>query len=316
MFRSWSLASRACRAGAGVLAVSAAAAVAECAGADAKPTGSAPAQVSAAKLASVFDHTLLKPEASPADVRALCEEAHRYSFASVCVNPSFVAEARAYLDALAAREGTERVVRVCTVIGFPLGATTSRVKAFEAEEAVNAGADEIDMVLPVGRLRGRADVAAVTRDLAAVAEVSQRRGVVLKVILETALLNDDERDLAVMLAAQTGCDFVKTSTGFAKGGATVKDVGAMHEQAAVVAGTGVGVAGGMRVKASGGVRTCEQAMRMLGAGASRLGASASVAIFEECVALGYVSGADEHVKAAAPAAGSASAPAANSDDAY
>jgi len=254
------------------------------------------ATADAAAFAAAFDHTALKAETSPADVATLCEEAHRYSFASVCVNPSFVAEARSKLDQLANEDGCERTVKVCTVVGFPLGATTPRTKAFEAEEAVDAGAQELDMVLPVGRLRGRADLAAVLRDLSAVTEVGRRRGVVVKVILETALLDGEERDLAVWLCTQAGADFVKTSTGFAKGGATVEDVSAMAREAAKAGGTGVSAAGAPSVKASGGIRTCHDAVRMLAAGATRIGASASVAIFEECDELGVLTGAADHVR--------------------
>jgi deoxyribose-phosphate aldolase len=255
--------------------------------------------VPAAEFASKFDHTALKPDVTAANVSKLCAEAHQYGFASVCVNPSFVSHARAELERLAAEDGTPRVVKVCTVIGFPLGATLSHVKAFEANAAVDAGAEELDMVLAVGSMKGRSDVAAVTRDLAAVADVAHRRGVLLKVILETTLLDATERDTAVWLAAQTGCHFVKTSTGFAKGGATVEDVSAMAKESAAAAAPDCGVEGGMRVKASGGIRSCLDAMNMVAAGASRIGASSSVAIFEECAAKGVLTGVSEHVRRSA-----------------
>lgn len=252
--------------------------------------------VPASEFASKFDHTALKPDITEEQVSTLCAEAHKYGFASVCVNPAFVRHARRELERMAAASGVQRVVKVCTVIGFPLGATLPHVKAFEANAAVDAGAEELDMVLAVGKMKGRSDVAYVTRDLAAVADVAHRRGVILKVILETSLLDSTERDTAVWLAAQTGCHFVKTSTGFAKGGATVEDVRAMTKESAAAAATDCGVEEGMRVKASGGIRNCLDAMNMIAAGASRIGASSSVAIFEECAAKGVLTGVSQHVR--------------------
>jgi deoxyribose-phosphate aldolase len=269
-----------------------------------------PRQIPAAAFAAKFDHTLLRQDATVQQVMDLCVEAHKYSFASVCVPPAFVSEARECLERLAVAYGGKRIVKVCTVIGFPLGFNSTEVKVFEANAAVDAGAEELDMVLPVGRLKNRSDIPFVTRDICAVAEVAHRRGVILKVILETALLDDDERDLAVFLAAQCGCHFVKTSTGFAKGGATVHDVEAMVKESRTAASTGVGVRGGMLVKASGGIRDCAQAMAMIDAGASRIGASASAAIFEECAAKGLLPGAESHARRA-PAA---SSPASKSGD--
>ena len=196
----------------------------------ASPTAAAAAH-SARQVAGAIDHTLLKPDACPVDVVQLCAEAALHSFASVCVNPIFVSLARNTLDAFSAH-GTP----VCAVVGFPLGASTSETKAFEAEAAIADGAAEIDIVLPIGMLKvaARRDdhgeaFAYVLRDIAAVVAVCRRseQPVVCKVILETCLLSDEERDLGVLLSSLAGADFVKTSTGFSKGGATVTDVAAM-----------------------------------------------------------------------------------------
>ena len=208
-------------------------------------------------LAGYIDHTLLKPEATEADILRLCREAIHYRFKTVCVNPAYVR------TACAALQGSP--VGVCTVIGFPLGATTTAVKAFEAAEAVAGGAAEIDMVINVGMLKsGRADY--VKAEVAAVVEAAAGRTV--KVNLETGLLSEAEKLLACRLAREGGAHFVKTSTGFCPGGATVSDVRLLREA--------VGPA--MGVKASGGVRTREAALALLAAGATRIGTSSGIAI--------------------------------------
>ena len=215
-------------------------------------------------LARVIDHTALKPETSEADIRRLCDEARRYCFASVCVNPCYVS--------LAAHELAGTPVAICTVIGFPLGATLTAVKATEAELAVRDGATEVDMVVNVGKLKS-AQYDYVETDIRAVVEAARasRRGgsrALVKVILETALLTDEEKVIACVLAQNAGADFVKTSTGFSSGGATAADVALMRR----IVGDRLGV------KASGGVRTAEDARTMIAHGATRIGASASVAI--------------------------------------
>lgn len=212
------------------------------------------------KLAGMIDHTLLKADATPEAVRRLCAEARQWRFASVCVNGSYVE--------LAARELADSGVKVCTVVGFPLGAASSAAKAAEARDAVERGADEVDMVLNVGRLKA-GDDAYVRDDVAAVRKAADGR--TLKVILETCLLTDAEKERACRICREAGADFVKTSTGFSTGGATEADVALMR--------AAVGPDGG--VKASGGIRTRSDAERMIAAGASRIGASASVAICRE-----------------------------------
>lgn len=209
------------------------------------------------KLARMIDHTLLKPEAQEAEIRALCAEAREHGFYSVCVNPAYVALASELLA------GSE--VKVCTVVGFPLGATTSAAKAFETRDAIARGADEIDMVLNVGALCG-GQLDAVEADIRAVVEAAA--GTPVKVILETALLNAEQKLAACERAKAAGAQFVKTSTGFSKGGATVEDIRLMRQA----------VGPEMGVKASGGVRDLAGAIALVEAGASRLGASASVAI--------------------------------------
>ncbi|MBX3267494.1 MAG: deoxyribose-phosphate aldolase [Acidobacteria bacterium] len=212
--------------------------------------------------ASLIDHTLLKPEASEADIRRLCEEAAKYGFASVCVNPAWV---KTSADIL---KGTG--IPVCTVIGFPLGATLPDVKAFEARRVIFNGAREVDMVINIGALKS-GDDCAVEDDIRAVASAAHENGVLCKVIIETALLNDEEKVRACLAARNAGADFVKTSTGFAKGGATVDDVALMRRT--------VGKALG--VKASGGVKGIEDAKAMVAAGATRIGASVGVKIAQE-----------------------------------
>jgi deoxyribose-phosphate aldolase len=213
-------------------------------------------------LARYIDHTLLKPEASETDIRQLCAEARQYGFASVCVNPAWVSLCAAEL------QGTP--VKACTVAGFPLGATTTSVKTFEAERVLKLGAAEVDMVINVGALKsGYYD--RVEHEIRVMAETCHHSRAILKVILETALLTDQEKVIASRLARAAGADFVKTSTGFAKGGATAHDVELMR----LVVGPEMGV------KAAGGIRSYEDLQKMLAAGATRVGASASVKIMRE-----------------------------------
>ena len=212
--------------------------------------------------ASLVDHTLLKPEATENDIKKLCNEAIEFGFASVCVNPSWVKKAAEFL------RGSS--VPVCTVIGFPLGATLSDVKAFEARRAIFNGAREVDMVINIGALKS-GDDCTVEDDIRAVALAAHENGVLLKVIIETALLTDDEKVRACLASKNAGADFVKTSTGFAKGGATVEDVALMRR----VVGADLGV------KASGGVKGIEDARAMFEAGATRIGASVGVKIAQE-----------------------------------
>jgi deoxyribose-phosphate aldolase len=219
-----------------------------------------------ADIACLIDHTLLKPEASRDDIRKLCQEAVRYCFASVCINPWNVS--------LASELVRGSGVKVCTVVGFPLGATLSEVKIFETEEVLKLGAEEIDMVINVGALKsGQDDL--VESDIRGVVEASHRGGAICKVILETALLTIEEKVRACVAAKNARADFVKTSTGFGPGGATAEDVALMR---AVVGGE-------IGVKAAGGVRTLEDFKKMVAAGATRIGASASVRILEQARAL-------------------------------
>ena len=212
-----------------------------------------------ADLARMIDHTLLKPEATPGEVQKLCEEAKKFTFASVCINAGYVP--------LCARLLRGSPVRVCTVIGFPLGATSTATKAFETEQAIRDGAQEVDMVINVGMLKA-GELQYVERDIAAVVNAARRQKVLTKVIIETALLTDEEKVKVCLLAKKVGADFVKTSTGFAKGGATAGDIALMRR----VVGSAMGV------KASGGVRSREDALAMVASGADRIGASASVRI--------------------------------------
>jgi deoxyribose-phosphate aldolase len=216
-------------------------------------------------IARLIDHTLLKPEASRADIHKLCQEALKYGFASVCINPWNVSQAAELL------RGSP--VRVCTVVGFPLGATLPQVKLFETEEAIKLGAQEIDMVINVGALKSKQDDA-VEADIRGVVEASHRGGAICKVILETALLSTEEKVRGSLAAKNAGADFVKTSTGFGPGGATAEDVRLMR---AVVGGE-------IGVKAAGGVRSLEDVQKMVEAGATRIGASASVKILEQAKA--------------------------------
>ena len=217
---------------------------------------------SAGAWAGLIDHTLLKPDATEADIERLCQEAARFRFASVCINPTWVRAAACHL------RGT--VIPVCTVIGFPLGATLPDVKAYEARRAIFDGAREVDMVINVGALKS-GDDCAVEHDIRAVVEVAHEYEVVCKVIIETALLTDEEKVRASLAARRAGADFVKTSTGFAKGGATVADVALMRQT----------VGPDLGVKASGGVKGLEDARQMVEAGATRIGASVGVKIAQE-----------------------------------
>ena len=210
-------------------------------------------------LARYIDHTLLKPESTAAQIDELCAEAREYQFASVCINPTWVKRAATNLRGSG--------VVTCTVIGFPLGATTTAIKAMEARRALREGAREVDMVLNVGALKS-GEYEQVREDIAQVAEAAHEVGGLCKVILETALLTDEEKVVASSLARDAKADFVKTSTGFGSGGATVYDVALMRET----------VGPDMGVKASGGVRTLEDVEDMIADGASRIGASAGVQI--------------------------------------
>lgn len=212
-------------------------------------------------LAKMIDHTLLKPDATPDQVAQLCFEARKYGFASVCINPAWVDLCAELL------KGSS--VKVCSVIGFPLGATSPEVKAYETRDAIERGATEIDMVINIGALKAR-ELETVAKDIRAVVETAHQRGALVKVIIEAVLLTDEEKTIACLLSKEAGADFVKTSTGFASGGATVHDVALMRR----VVGPEMGV------KAAGGVRTYEDAENMVKAGATRIGASAGVKILQ------------------------------------
>jgi deoxyribose-phosphate aldolase len=216
----------------------------------------------AGSVSAMIDHTLLKPDATRADIEKLCREAAEFHFATVCVNPAWVATAAALL------RGTG--VGVCSVVGFPLGATTADAKNYETRRAIFDGATEIDMVINIGALKS-ADLRTVERDIEAVVEPCRQCGTTSKVIIEAALLTDDEKITACALAKAAGADFVKTSTGFASGGATAADVALMRR----VVGADMGV------KAAGGVRDLEGLKAMVAAGATRVGASAGVKIVQE-----------------------------------
>ncbi len=216
----------------------------------------------AGSVAGLIDHTLLKPDATQAEIETLCREAREYAFATVCVNPFWVTSCARLLRGSG--------VGVCTVVGFPLGATTADVKQYETRRAVFDAATEVDMVINVGALKS-GDVRTVQLDIEAVTDVCRSAGVVSKVIIETALLTEEEKVTACTLAKAAGADFVKTSTGFARGGATPADVALMRR----VVGAGMGV------KAAGGVRDLSGAQEMVKAGATRIGASAGVRIVQE-----------------------------------
>ena len=216
----------------------------------------------AGNVASMIDHTLLKPDATKKEIELLCQEAAQYSFASVCVNPTWVATCASLLK--------KSTVAVCSVVGFPLGASTADAKHFETRRAIFDGACEIDMVINVGALKS-GDLRLVERDIEAVAGPCRESGAVSKVIIEAALLTDEEKITACTLAKAAGAHFVKTSTGFGPGGATAHDVALMRK----VVGAEMGV------KAAGGVRDLESLKAMVAAGASRIGASAGVRIVQE-----------------------------------
>lgn len=216
------------------------------------------------ELAKLIDHTILKPIATQEDVTKICNEALNYGFASVCINPSFVP--------LAVNLLKDSAVLVCTVIGFPLGSTSTATKAFEAQEAVKNGALEVDMVINIGALKERREDV-VFQDISTVVEAAKGANskAITKVIIETCYLSDEEKVLACMLAKKAGAHFVKTSTGFGSGGATAPDIALMRET----------VGPEMGVKASGGIRNLQQVLDMVKAGATRIGASAGVEIVKE-----------------------------------
>lgn len=216
----------------------------------------------AGSVARLIDHTLLKPDATQREIETLCREAADYGFATVCLNPAWVT--------LGARLLRGSGAGVCTVVGFPLGATTPDVKAYETRRVIFDGANEVDMVINIGALKS-GDVRAVQKDIEAVVDACRPCGVTSKVIIEAALLTDEEKVIACTLSKAAGADFVKTSTGFAKGGATAADVALMRR----VVGAEMGV------KAAGGVRDLTGAQAMVDAGASRIGASAGVRIVQE-----------------------------------
>lgn len=218
--------------------------------------------VQGAALATLIDHTLLKPEATAAQVRQLCAEAAQYGFASVCVNPTWIS--------LCCEVLAGSPVKVCSVVGFPLGATLTSIKATEAAECVALGAGEVDMVLNVGRLKS-GDYSAVYADVAAVVAAAHPQSALVKVIIETGLLSEQEKVAACVLVQQAGADFVKTATGFNGGGATVADVALMRQ----VVGPRMGV------KAAGGIRTGADALQMVAAGATRIGTSGGVRIVQD-----------------------------------
>lgn len=220
------------------------------------------AHLAPAQMAALIDHTLLKPDATEAQVLALCAEARAWHFASVCVNGVWVP--------LCAHEMHESGVKVCAVAGFALGATLPAVKAFETKQLIEMGAREVDMVINVGKLKD-GDYRLVYEDIAGVADECHANGAIAKVIIETALLTTEEKVAACIIAKEAGADFVKTSTGFNGGGATVEDIALMRR----VVGPSIGV------KASGGVRTAADALAMVAAGATRIGASAGVRIVQE-----------------------------------
>jgi deoxyribose-phosphate aldolase len=229
----------------------------------------------AREVARYIDHTLLKPDATRDEILKVCEEGVRFGFASVCINPIWVREAACALRGSG--------VKVCTVIGFPLGANEPDTKTYEARRAIFDGASELDMVINIGALKS-GDHDLVSRDIRGVTEVAHEVGYICKVIIETALLTDDEKVSACLIAKEAGADFVKTSTGFSKGGATAADVALMRRA----------VGGQMGVKASGGVRDLKQAQEMIHAGATRIGASVGVKIIQEVVGGAISAGGQSH----------------------
>lgn len=232
-------------------------------------------------VAALIDHTLLKPEASQREIERLCTEAVEFGFASVCVNPWYVPQA--------ARALSGSTVKVCTVVGFPLGATFPAIKMWEAEEAIKLGAREIDMVMNIGALKSNQDDR-VEADIRGVVELNHREGVICKVILEMCLLSREEKSRAANIAKRAGADFVKTSTGFSSGGATVEDVALLRET----------VGPGMGIKASGGIRSLADLRAMVAAGATRIGSSSGVRIVREA-RVEEMPGSDFSIHAASPA---------------
>lgn len=218
-------------------------------------------ELSKAELARMIDHTLLKAETTTKDILRICQEAKQFGFASVVVNPTYVKEVAVTLK----KSG----VKVCTVVGFPLGASTTEVKVFETQNALQNGADELDMVINVGSLKS-SDFDLVMRDIKGIVDAAEEK--VVKVIIETCYLTEEEKIKACQLAKAAGAHFVKTSTGFGPRGATIEDVQLMRK----VVGPNMGI------KAAGGIRTYEDAIQMIRAGANRLGVSASVTIIEGC----------------------------------
>ncbi len=218
--------------------------------------------ISQPQLAATIDHTILKPNATAAMIETLCAEAMEYSFASVCVNPCYVA--------LSARLLRGSTVKVCTVIGFPLGASTTESKVFEAENALRHGATELDMVLAIGHLIS-GDDDAVREDIASVVRVAHAQNAIVKVIIETCLLTDEQKIRACALVTEAGADFIKTSTGFSTGGASVADIELLRKH----------VGPNVRVKASGGARDVAFALALLAAGADRIGTSSGVSMMME-----------------------------------
>lgn len=213
-------------------------------------------------IAAMIDHTLLKPEASRDQIAQLCQEAREHSFATVCVNPTNVK--------LCAQLLKDSTVKVCTVVAFPLGATPTEVKVYEAQRAIMDGAQEVDMVMNIGALKSK-DYELAEQDIATVARTCHEQGAICKVIIEAALLTDEEKVRACTLAKAAGADYVKTSTGFGPGGATVEDVALMRRT----------VGPTMGIKAAGGIRSFEDARSLIEAGATRIGASAGVKIVQE-----------------------------------
>jgi deoxyribose-phosphate aldolase len=213
-------------------------------------------------VAKLIDHTLLKPDATQDQIAQLCYEARKFGFAAVCVNPTHVKLCSQLL------QGTQ--VQVCTVVGFPLGATPPEVKAYEAQQAIDDGATEVDMVINIGALKSK-DYALVERDIAMVARACHAGGAILKVIIEAALLTDEDKVIACQLSKVAGADYVKTSTGFGPGGATARDVALMRRAVGPELG----------VKAAGGIKNLADAKEMVAAGATRIGASAGIKIVQE-----------------------------------
>lgn len=214
------------------------------------------------QLASMIDHTLLKADVSPQEIKKICHEAQQYQFASVCVNPMYVP--------LASRILKQSDVKVCTVVGFPLGATTTAIKVSEALDAIGKGADEIDMVMPIGLLRANM-LEECRYDIEQAVLASHSQGALVKVILEICYLTDDEIKIISEICLEAGADFIKTSTGFGTSGATIERVKLMKSLCGNI----------MKVKASGGIRTYDDALNMIEAGADRLGTSNSIAIMEK-----------------------------------